>query len=281
MTRTGRGIKSPQATCVNPMEGSFIALEGATGVGKTTLVRRLCRLLGAQPFYDPYEDNPFLSRLYTANAQEEEALAVLTELGFLALRVVQLRKIRAYLATGGTVLTDWSMIKQLIFATTTLDQADCHRVIRTCEIWSDGLPEPDLVIHMQANPETLLSRVLNRGRAMELRLTVDDLAVLSSTYDAILSTSGLPVPPLDFTQFDISSHAAIAAMANQIRDTLNRSRGGTYVPLRIGNSATGHSRGTDMPAGDVHRSVPGRGDHPAIIATETRRGIRPHRDLRD
>lgn len=227
MTRTNRCIKPPQATRVNPMAGSFIALEGATGVGKTTLVRRLCHLFGAQPFFDPYEDNPFLSRLYAATDQEREELAVLTELGFLALRVVQLRKIRAHLAIGGTALADWSMIKQLIFATTTLGQSDRQRIVRTCTAWNDDLPEPDLVIHLRADPWTLLSRVHSRGRVMESRLTIDDLTVLSTTYDAILSTCGLPVLSLDYTKFDISNHADIAAMASQISEALSRARKGT------------------------------------------------------
>ena len=125
----GRGRMEPTAAgrLVNAI---FVAIEGPTGVGKTTLATRLATALGAQAVLDPFEANPFLTQLFT-DPEPTEALALRAELTFLALRVAQLREIADLLTAGRSVVADWALLKQPIFAATTLDPDDAARVVAT------------------------------------------------------------------------------------------------------------------------------------------------------
>ena len=42
----------------------FVAVAGNIGVGKSTLVAKLCERLGWQPFYEPEGENPYLTEFY-------------------------------------------------------------------------------------------------------------------------------------------------------------------------------------------------------------------------
>jgi deoxyguanosine kinase len=206
---------------VGPCERKFfIAVEGPTGVGKTTLVNRLSGLVDATAFLDQFDANPFLAPLYAATPQEAAALGLLTELTFVALRVAQLREIRSQLAGGGCVLADWSMIKHAAFAAATLAPADRDRVAQTCALWTSDVPSPDLLIHLRADPATLSARVAGRGRQMERGLTDAYFSALSAAFDAVLSASGVPVLTVDAARLDVFDDSALARLAEQMFQVL-------------------------------------------------------------
>ncbi len=198
--------------------GFFIAVEGPTGAGKTTLVRRLPASLDAQPVFDPFEDNPFLAARYQASrGQAIESLAVLTELTFLALRVTQLREVGAALADGRSVVADWSMIKQLVFAGLTLARTDRDRLASTCAIWCSDLPVPDLVVQLRADVGTLRARITERGREMESGLSDAHLGLLSRAFDTAFARHGAPVLVVDAALFDVFDDEVVTRLAERIR----------------------------------------------------------------
>ncbi|BCB81214.1 deoxynucleoside kinase [Phytohabitans flavus] len=224
-----RLVPHPRNGAANPVGAGrspfFVAVEGPTGVGKTTLVSRLSELVSAKPFFDPFEANPFLPRLYAAATSEEASRhGLLTELTFVALRVVQLREIRSHLAAGGSILADWSMVKTTAFAAATLEPADQERVARTCALWASDLPTPDLLIHLRADPVTLASRVAGRGRQMERDLTEEYFAALSAAFDAVLPGCGTPVLAVDAAGLDVFDDAVVAQLADHVFEALD-SRG--------------------------------------------------------
>ena len=42
----------------------FVAVAGNIGVGKSTLVGKICARLGWQPYYEPVAENPYLEDFY-------------------------------------------------------------------------------------------------------------------------------------------------------------------------------------------------------------------------
>ena len=107
---------APEA-CTRPqVRALFVAVEGPTGAGKSTLAPRLARRLGATVFSDPFQDNPFLDDLHHTDRPDRDERALRIELTFLALRIPQLRQVQHVVAGGTAVVADWCLVKQPVFA---------------------------------------------------------------------------------------------------------------------------------------------------------------------
>ena len=63
----------------------FVVIEGAIGVGKTTLARLLQPIFGAEILLEEFEENPFLASFY----EDRERYAFQTQLFFLLSRYRQ------------------------------------------------------------------------------------------------------------------------------------------------------------------------------------------------
>lgn len=198
------------------MNAIFCAVEGPTGVGKTTLAARLAAELGAAGVYDPFDANPFLAQLLACE-QPSEALTLRVELTFLALRIAQLREIADLLAAGRTVVADWAMLKQPIFAETTLASADAARVAATVQVWADSVPRPDVLIGLSAPTPVIRQRVRERGREMETGLTGAHLDALSAAFDAVYAAWDRPLIRLDAARFNTFHDPHVHELADQVR----------------------------------------------------------------
>src|SRR5690625_6217607 len=64
---------------------NFIAIEGVTGAGKTTLTKLLVERNGGRLVLEEYEENPFLPRFY----EDRKRYAFQTQLAFLVSRFKQ------------------------------------------------------------------------------------------------------------------------------------------------------------------------------------------------
>jgi len=198
------------------MSDLFVAVEGPTGVGKSTLAGRLATASGAVAVFDPFDANPFLAQLLTAD-RPGEILALRVELTFFALRVAQLREITVLLGSGRTVVADWALLKQPIFAATTLGAADAARVAATARLWADSVPRPDVLIGLSAATPAIRQRVRQRGRDMEAGLTGAHLDALSAAFDAAYAAWDGPLIHLDASSFNTFHDGHVHELADQVR----------------------------------------------------------------
>ncbi|MEI7612418.1 MAG: deoxynucleoside kinase [Betaproteobacteria bacterium] len=156
-----------------------IVVEGPIGVGKTSLARRLGDHLDAQLLLEQPEVNPFLNRFY----QNQQRYALQTQLFFLFHRLDQLRDYAQPDLFHRVVVGDYLLEKDPLFASLTLSE-DEYRLYR--QIYDRVAPPggfaPDLVIYLQASPETLISRVRKRGIEMERKISDDYLTLLGESY---------------------------------------------------------------------------------------------------
>lgn len=156
----------------------FIAVEGPIGVGKTTLAKRLADTLGYPLMLEPVAENPFLDRFYTEGSSQ----ALPTQLFFLLHRARQL----ADMPLGGlldqSLVADFLMEKDELFAKLTLDAQEFSLYKQIHASLKLNPPTPDLVIYLQAPTDVLLSRIQQRGLKSELQIEADYLLSLSESY---------------------------------------------------------------------------------------------------
>jgi deoxyguanosine kinase len=156
----------------------YIVVEGPIGVGKTTLARRLSERLGASLMLEQPEQNPFLARFYRDMAR----WALPTQLFFLFQRINQLRSIAQPDLFSGVTVADFLLDKDPLFARLTLSGEELHLYQKMYETLEPQAPRPDLVIYLQAQPETLVERVRRRAHDYERPLGADYLALLADSY---------------------------------------------------------------------------------------------------
>ena len=155
-----------------------IVVEGPIGVGKTSLTRKLAERFGAQLVLEDPGSNPFLERFY----REGRRFALPTQLFFLFQRVNQLRDLAQRDLFSQSVATDFLLEKDPLFARLTLDDDELGLYQQIFDSLRPQAPTPDLVIYLQAQPDTLVDRVQRRGVQMESGITEQYLRTLADAY---------------------------------------------------------------------------------------------------
>ncbi len=182
-----------------------IAVEGPIGVGKTSLARRLCEHLEADLLLEQAETNPFLYRFY----QNQERYALQTQLFFLFHRLDQLRDLAQPELFPRTVVSDYLLEKDPLFAGLTLNE-DEYKLYRQIydRVSAPAIVVPDLVIYLQAKPETLVSRVRKRGIDMERKISDDYLILLGESYTRFFHNySAAPVMVVNSENLNFADNA--------------------------------------------------------------------------
>lgn len=175
----------------------FIVVEGPLRVGKTTLARILAERLHAQRIYD-CEDNPFLADFYS----EKAGAAFRAQLYFLMERQKRLRE-GVTDELPGVVISDYLMEKDRIFANLNLDDEELKLYERYYEALTQELPQPDLVIYLQAKPEVLRTRIAKKKVAEEKQISPDYVEEVARAYEHFFFRySGADLLVIDTSEID-------------------------------------------------------------------------------
>ena len=157
---------------------TYIAVEGPIGVGKTTLAKRLGETFSCETILEDAEDNPFLERFY----KNRRANALPTQLSFLFQRIQKLQAIKQGELFHQGRVSDFLIEKDPLFARITLDD-DEYRLYQTLyDKVIEELPQPDLVVCLQAPTNTLFDRVQLRGNSIERGIDLTYLKTLNDAY---------------------------------------------------------------------------------------------------
>lgn len=139
------------------------------GSGKTTLTTLLAEHLGTQPFYEPVEENPILPlyyedqkkygfhlQLYFLNKRFKMIKEALKDNNNILDRFIGEDKLFAYrnYKKGNMLKEEWDMYSELL-----------DNMMEDI----DGMPKksPDLLIYLETDFETVVSRIKKRGRDYE------------------------------------------------------------------------------------------------------------------
>ncbi len=197
----------------------YIALEGAIGVGKTTLARILAEALGAERLLEVFEENPFLSDFYA----DRERYAFQTQIFFLLSRYRQQHRVIADSLRRGPLVSDYLFAKDWLFAHLNLAGDELAMYERVHAILGEQIPTPTLVIYLRASTNTLMQRIAFRDRSYERQMDWAYIDALRAAYERFFGEyTAAPVLNLDTDALDIVHDAAarntvVAQVKNALR----------------------------------------------------------------
>lgn len=156
----------------------YIAIEGPIGVGKSTLARRLADTFNYQALLEDADENPFLERFYL----DQRGNALPTQLFFLFQRIRKLQALRQGDIFEHLRIADFLIDKDPLFARVTLDDDEFRLYQTVYDNVIVDVPQPDLVIYLQAPTDVLVERVRQRGNPIERAIDYDYLQRLNDAY---------------------------------------------------------------------------------------------------
>jgi deoxyguanosine kinase len=156
----------------------YVVVEGPIGVGKTSLAKRLAQHIGAVTLLEKPDENPFLAKFY----QDQPRFALATQLFFLFQRGNEVRDLAQMDLFRNNTVSDFLFEKDPLFARLNLNEEEFalyQQIFRSLQLQA---PVPDLVIYLQAEPETLVERVHRRAQPYERGISESYLQRLSQGY---------------------------------------------------------------------------------------------------
>lgn len=157
----------------------FIAIEGITGIGKSTLQNMLAQHYRAEILVQEFEKHPYLATSdteVTQNALEREAI-------FLFMAYHQLRNLNI---RNKLVISDFIFEKLKVFAVTSLSSIELVNVYYPCFNYvRRNLIKPDLIIRLTGSPMFAISNIRHRNRVAEAYITEEHLIKLDQAFDEL------------------------------------------------------------------------------------------------
>lgn len=163
---------------VSELKFRHIAVEGPIGVGKTTLAKLLTRTTDSR-LMEEESINPFLKDFY----QGKRGAAFQCQLYFLLMRYQQMASIVQPSLFEKTIISDYIVEKELIFAQLTLDEKELFIHRKLYNLLLAPLPRPEAVIYLQATTDVLKKRIKKRNRDTEKNISDEYVEKLNEAYN--------------------------------------------------------------------------------------------------
>jgi len=166
---------------LDPKSPQLVSIAGNIGVGKTTLAKKLSRLLHCDVLFEPYDKNPYLPEVYAGKSE----VALDCQLYFLTARAEQLSP--EVLGSGQIRLSDYVFDKELIYAGRLLDVSQFSLYEEVYRPFAAKVAPPVLIIYMCDSPKNCLRRIHNRNRPYEQKIELSYLEALHDDYEQLFA----------------------------------------------------------------------------------------------
>jgi|TARA_B100000959_G_scaffold97519_1_gene103321 deoxyadenosine/deoxycytidine kinase len=192
----------------------FIVVEGPIGVGKTTLAKKLANSLDSEILLENFLDNPFLKLFYN----DIERYALPTQLYFLLQRSNDFSKEKTDTINKKNIISDFFINKDKLFAKAILSNKEYNLYLDIYKALKLAIPNPDLVIYLQADCNTLMNRIRKRGNNFENNLTEDYLKNIIAAYTKYFySYEGSPLLIINTSSVDINKESDYSILLQEIK----------------------------------------------------------------
>lgn len=175
----------------------LISIVGASGVGKTALVQALAKTNNFQTAYEQHAERPF-----QALFKQDKRFALANQMDYLLLRAEQEKELRAGALIGltdGGLDLDFHGFTRLFLSRNLLSQPEFDLCRRLYTHIRKTLPQPELIVRLNADVETVNSRMGSRQRINIA--SAEDTALFNSLLDEWLRN----VPSKQKLELDVSN----------------------------------------------------------------------------
>ena len=184
---------------------AVITIAGTVGVGKSTMTKALAEGLNFRTSFEKVDTNPYLDKFY----DDFEKWSFHLQVYFLAERFKEQKRIFEY---GGGFIQDRSIYEDTgIFAKMHYDKGtmsptdyETYTNLFEAMVMTPYFPHPDLLIYLEGPIDNIISRIQERGRAMEQQTSNDYWYEMHERYESwINSFNSCPVLRLDINDYDL------------------------------------------------------------------------------
>ncbi|MCP3742706.1 deoxynucleoside kinase [Rossellomorea sp. BNER] len=177
----------------------FITVEGPIGVGKTSLAKAISDHFQFHLLKEIVDENPFLDKFY----ENIDEWSFQTEMFFLCNRYKQLEDIESnFISKEQPVVADYHILKNIIFAKRSLKEKQYDKYLNIYRILTADMPQPNIIIYLNASLDTLMNRVALRGRDFEKNMSSLYLEQLSLDYENYMNEFEKEHPDIPVLRFN-------------------------------------------------------------------------------
>ena len=197
------------------IDKKYIAIEGAIGVGKTTLAKKISDTVECKTLFEDYVANPFLKDFYDNNQLNSFS----TQVHFLLRRIEQSIEVKT---TKNLLISDFYFGKDELFAKLNLTQVEYAMYQELRKKLDFNPPIPDLIIYLQASSEILLERIKKRGLDIERNIKKKYIDSVNEIYmKHFHEYSASPVLIINTSNVNINSETDYQILIEEISSEIN------------------------------------------------------------
>ena len=197
------------------IEKKYIAIEGAIGVGKTTLAKKISDTVKCQTLFEDYVTNPFLKDFYDHNQLNSFS----TQVYFLLRRIEQSIEVKG---SKNLLVSDFYFGKDELFAKLNLTEVE-YEMYQELRKKLDFIPPiADLIIYLQASTDILLARIKKRGLDIERNIKKKYIDSVNSIYmKHFHEYNASPVLIINTSNVDINNDTDYEILIEEISSDIN------------------------------------------------------------
>ncbi len=197
------------------IDKKYIAIEGAIGVGKTTLAKKISDTIKCETIFEDYVTNPFLKDFYDHNQLNSFS----TQIYFLLRRIEQSMEVRD---AKSLLISDFYFGKDELFAKLNLNQVEYAMYEEMRKKLEFNPPIPDLIIYLQASTDILLERIKKRGLEIERNIKKKYIDSVNEIYmKHFHEYNASPVLIINTSNVDINNETDYQILIEEISSDIN------------------------------------------------------------
>jgi len=199
--------------------GKLITIVGNSGIGKTTLAKKLCEAGSFTPLLEINKERPFQTRFQ----DNLEGFSFSNQIDFLLYRAEQEIFVRENEIVGvqdGGLDQDFHVFTKYFLQKDYLVDEEfslCKRLYTTLRLF---LPTPDLIIKLTAPHSILVDRMKKRQRGIDIVKPEDLVEMENLIDDWLTNTATIPIINIDTCEDDPSYSNVINELVRNINTIL-------------------------------------------------------------